>query len=171
MFLEPASTAAAKFTTGSGRTSLPAPSAPEAGQGRINPLPKWRLRRVQELVDTRLGEPLSLAALAAAAGLSRMHFAAQFRAATGKRPHDYLLQQRIERSISLMDEMSISLAELALTVGFQSQSHFSTVFKRFTGQTPAAWRNASRSRLIARSAPPVPALRRRPDAVRTLMRP
>jgi AraC-like DNA-binding protein len=100
------------------------------------------LKRVQALVDSHLDEPLDLATLASAAGLSRMHFAAQFRAATGRRPHDYLLQRRIERSMSLMGQMSIPLAELALAVGFQSQSHFSTVFKRLTGQTPARWRKS-----------------------------
>jgi len=120
------------------------------GPSRVRPLPQWRLKRVQDLVDTQLDGPLDLAALASAAGLSRMHFAAQFRAATGRRPHDYLLQQRIERSMSLMTKMPIPLAELALTVGFQSQSHFSTVFKRLTGQSPAQWRKvANRSATLA----------------------
>ena len=109
---------------------------------RVAPLPGWRLKRVECLVESRLDEPLDLAALATAAGLSRMHFAAQFRAATGSRPHDYLLRRRIERSMSLM-RLSIPLAELALAVGFQSQSHFSTVFKRLTGQTPAQWRKST----------------------------
>jgi transcriptional regulator GlxA family with amidase domain len=104
------------------------------------------LKRVQDLVDTQLDGPLYLAALASAAGLSRMHFAAQFRAATGRRPHDYLLERRIERSMSLMTDMPIPLAELALTVGFQSQSHFSTVFKRLTGQSPAQWRKSAANR-------------------------
>lgn len=116
------------------------------GQSRVRPLPKWRLKRVQDLIDSQLDEPLDLAALASAAGLSRMHFAAQFRAATGSRPHHYLLQRRIERSISLMTQTPIPLAELALTVGFQSQSHFSTVFKRLTGQSPAQWRKAAENR-------------------------
>ncbi len=116
------------------------------GPSRVRPLPQWRLKRVQDLVDTQLDGPLYLAALASAAGLSRMHFAAQFRAATGRRPHDYLLERRIERSMSLMTDMPIPLAELALTVGFQSQSHFSTVFKRLTGQSPAQWRKSAANR-------------------------
>ena len=123
------------------RTAAPARARMASERSsRVAPLPTWRLKRVECLVDSRLEEPLDLATLAMAAGLSRMHFAAQFRAATGSRPHDYLLRRRIERAMSLMAGLSIPLAELALAVGFQSQSHFSTVFKRITGQTPAQWR-------------------------------
>jgi transcriptional regulator GlxA family with amidase domain len=46
----------------------------------------------------QLDKPVSLADVASSAGLTRMHFAAQFRAATGLRPHEYLLRRRIERA-------------------------------------------------------------------------
>jgi AraC family transcriptional regulator len=106
----------------------------------VNALPKWRLKRVQEYVDTHLDKGISLADLAKVAGLSRMHFAAQFRAATGYRPHDYLLHQRIESAKAILSSTDTPLAEVALAVGFQAQPHFSTVFKRLTGETPARWR-------------------------------
>ncbi len=95
-------------------------------------------------MNASIGDPLTLADLAAAAGLSRMHFAAQFRAATGCRPHEYLLQQRIECAKATLSSVSMPLAEVALSVGFQTQSHFSTVFKRITGETPARWQRANR---------------------------
>ena len=114
------------------RLELPRPT--------VNALPKWRLKRVQEYVDAHLDESISLADLAQVAGLSRMHFAAQFRAATGYRPHDYLLYQRIERAKAMLSSTDMPLAEIALSVGFQAQAHFSTVFKRLTGETPARWR-------------------------------
>ena len=69
-----------------------------------------------------------------------MHFAAQFRAATGCRPHEHLLQQRIETAQAMMSGSEVALVEVALSVGFQTQSHFTTVFKRVTGHTPARWR-------------------------------
>jgi AraC-like DNA-binding protein len=119
---------------------------------RVSPLPKWRLQRVQALVEDRIAEPLTLAELAAEGGVSRMHFAAQFRAATGMRPHEYLLTRRILRAMMQMSADDTPLAQLALAVGFQSQSHFSTVFKRLTGTTPAAWRN--RERTLAPFPPP-----------------
>ena len=117
----------------------------ELPHAKVNALPKWRLRRVEEYVGTNFDHGITLSDLAKVAGLSRMHFAAQFRAATGYRPREYLLHQRIERAKSLLSNSDIVLAEVALTVGFCTQAHFSTVFKRITGETPARWRCASRN--------------------------
>ena len=112
---------------------------------RVGALPKWRLRRVQEHLAANISEPISLADLADAAGLSRMHFAAQFRVATGCRPHDYLLQHRIECAKQMLAGTETPLVEVALSVGFQTQSHFSTVFKRLAGDTPARWQRTQRA--------------------------
>ena len=117
----------------------------ELPHARVNALTKWRLRRVEEYVGTHFDHCISLSELAKVAGLSRMHFAAQFRAATGYRPREYLLHQRIERAKSLLLNSETALAEVALAVGFCTQAHFSTVFKRITGDTPARWRCAHRS--------------------------
>lgn len=117
----------------------------ELPHARVNALPKWRLRRVEEYVGTHFDHCISLSELAKVAGLSRMHFAAQFRAATGYRPREYLLHQRIERAKSLLSNTDTALAEVALIVGFCTQAHFSTVFKRITGDTPARWRCSSRN--------------------------
>jgi AraC family transcriptional regulator len=111
---------------------------------RVCPLPAWRLQRVDCFITAHLAGPVSLADLAGATGLSRMHFAAQFRAATGRRPHEYLLGRRIEVAKALLADQDRPLVEIALSVGFQEQSHFSTVFKRHTGTSPAAWRRLAR---------------------------
>ena len=105
------------------------------------PLPKWRLRRVLDYVDDNLDERITLQHMASVAGLSRMHFAAQFRAATGQRPHDYLLKRRVDRAKDFLRKGDLRLAEIALSVGFQTQAHFTTVFKRFAGDTPHQWRS------------------------------
>ncbi|WP_420025913.1 helix-turn-helix transcriptional regulator [Cupriavidus taiwanensis] len=78
--------------------------------------------------------------MAAAAGLTRMHFAASFRAATGKSPHHYLLHRRIEVAQDYLVDGKMPLIDVAFSVGFQSHSHFSSVFKRVTGRTPREWR-------------------------------
>lgn len=109
-------------------------------------LPKWRLKRVTAYIEENLGESVTLAGMAEAAGLSRMHFAAQFRIATGVRPHDYLLRRRIERAQALLLDTRDPLVEVALAVGFQTQAHFTTVFRRLVGDTPYQWRCANRTR-------------------------
>jgi len=103
-------------------------------------LPKWRLKRVIEHVNINIAERISLADLAGAAGLSRMHFAAQFRIATGMRPHDFLLRCRIDTAQELLAETDQRVIDIAMAVGFQTQAHFTTVFKRLTGDTPRHWR-------------------------------
>ena len=109
---------------------------------RPTPLPKWRLQRAIEYVDTHLGQSISLSEVASAVGLSPMHFAAQFRSATGLRPHEYLLRRRIECAQHLLRNNNYSLFDTAQRVGFRSQTHFTTVFKRIVGATPKRWRDS-----------------------------
>jgi AraC family transcriptional regulator len=109
------------------------------GQTKVRGLPRWRLKRAIDYVESHLAEPISLAELALATGLTRMHFAAEFRAATGLRPHEFLLRRRIERSQEMLTATDMTLVNIALAVGFQTQSHYSSVFKRFVGQPPRAW--------------------------------
>jgi len=113
-----------------------------AERPKIAELAQWRLKRAIEYIEASLADSVSLADIASAAGLTRMHFAAQFRAATGLRPHEYLLRRRIERAQEKLAGTSISLVEVALSVGFQTQSHFTTVFTRMVGQPPRAWRQS-----------------------------
>jgi AraC-like DNA-binding protein len=118
-----------------------------AQRSRVSGLSKWRLKRAKEYMVANLADPIGLADIAAATGLSRMHFAAQFRAATGQRPHDYLLQLRIERARELLLTSRLPLVEIAFEVGFKTQAHFTTVFARFVGETPNAWRQRNHGAL------------------------
>ncbi len=130
-------------------SSSAAPEAPPAIGPEQTPrrprsgLVAWRLKRVLAFVDTHLAEPISLADMATASGLSRMHFAAQFRVATGLRPRAFLLRRRIELAQRMMRESREPLVQIALAVGFQTQAHFTTVFRRFAGDTPHQWRCAN----------------------------
>jgi AraC family transcriptional regulator len=116
------------------------PSAPPEKKRQTAPIPKWRLIRVLKYIDAKISDRLSLADLATVAGISRMYFASQFRAATGVRPHDYVQRRRIEYAQQLLLTSSQPLSEVAQSAGFQTQSHFTTTFKRFVGRTPHQWR-------------------------------
>lgn len=113
-------------------------------QRRCWALPKWRMKRLQHYLAANIDKRITLDDMAAVAGLSKMHFAAQFRAATGFRPREYLLFKRIERAKMMMTTTGMPLVEVAFSVGFNAQAHFSTVFKRFAGKSPAQWRQDNR---------------------------
>lgn len=117
---------------------------------RPQPLLKWRLERVCRYIDGHIGSAISLSDMAAVAGISRMHFAAQFRAATGLRPHDYLLRRRVAAAQALLADPARTIVDVALSVGFQSQSHFTTVFKRHLGLPPDRWRRQQHYALAER---------------------
>jgi AraC-like DNA-binding protein len=126
-----------------------------AGRQKVSALARWRLKRAIDYFESQIGKPVSLADVASSAGLTRMHFAAQFRAATGLRPHGYLLRRRIERAQELLAETGRSLVDIALSVGFQTQSHFTSVFKRYTGLPPRAWRESRGVTTRDECAPPL----------------
>ena len=115
-------------------------------QSKSNALPNWRLKRVEGYIDAHMTKLVSLEDLAASAGLSRMYFAAQFKAATGYRPREYVLSRRIEHAKGLMLQSDAELVEVALSAGFCGQAHFQTVFKRFVAETPAQWRKRNSKR-------------------------
>lgn len=112
---------------------------PSTGSGR-NALPAFRVERVVRYVREHIAEPITLSDMATAAGMSPMHFAALFRQATGLRPHHYLLEQRILHAKDLMTGTSLPLSDIALSTGFSTQAHFTTVFKRVARTTPRQWR-------------------------------
>jgi len=109
----------------------------------LSPLAPWRLRRATRFVEANLAEPISLVDLSTAAGLSRMHFAAQFRSATGVSPHTYVLQRRVEAAKLLLLQPRHTIRQVAAAVGFKSEAHFVNVFRRLVGDSPGRWRRSA----------------------------
>lgn len=100
----------------------------------------YKLDRMIDFIDARLSEHLTLDRLAQRVGVSRAHFARRFRDLTGMSPHQYLMNRRVEKAKKLLKETSISLANIALEVGFSNQAHFSAAFHAMTGLTPSHYR-------------------------------
>ena len=99
-----------------------------------------QLNRVMEFLRLHLNGDLSLERLAEQAGFSPYHFARLFQQTTGESPHQFVLRERIEKAQRLLRETDVTLANIALEVGFANQSHFNRVFKRYLGLTPHAYR-------------------------------
>jgi AraC family transcriptional regulator len=102
-------------------------------------LPNRILKRVVDKMQV-LDDELSLESLAQESGYSRVHFVRMFRAATGRSPHNYLLNLRIERARELLSNPALSLTDIALDCGFSSHSHLTRVFRQFVGVTPSEYR-------------------------------
>jgi len=102
--------------------------------------PARHLLRAKDLAHARFAEPLDVAELARAAGLSPAHFSREFRRAFGESPHGYLLTRRMERAAALLRSTDRSVADICLSVGLQSIGSFTTSFTRTYGMSPTAYR-------------------------------
>jgi len=102
----------------------------------------YRLRRATEFIEESLADDLSLAEIARAADLSPYHFARAFKQSTGLTPLRYLMERRIERAKHLLADTELPIVQVSYQVGFKSQSHFTTIFRRLTATTPRAYRKA-----------------------------
>ena len=107
-------------------------------QGR---LPQSSLKTVIAYIHEHLDQSLTLAELASIVFLSPHHFAHLFKQSTGRSPHQYITQCRIERAKRLLRQAGTPIAEICQQVGFQNQSHFTRVFRQYTQTTPKAYRN------------------------------
>ena len=140
---------------------------PSQDQDRKGGLPPSRLRRVLDHIERHLGDGVTLGDLASLSGLSPDHFAAQFRRSTGLPPHRYVLQRRVGRAKELVAAGRLSLAEIGYALGFPSQAHFTTTFRKLAGTTPGAYRSAYSppgNRIVAESRN-LPLERERPAAL------
>lgn len=95
-------------------------------------------------IDRHYARPLTVEQLAGLAGLSRFHFIRAFRAQAGCTPHRYLRDRRLTRARELLVTTPIPVTEICDRVGFQSLGSFCNLFRRETGETPAAYRAARR---------------------------
>jgi AraC family transcriptional regulator len=108
---------------------------------RPGALTSTRLRAVLELIEGRLEQGVTIEAMAARVGLSPFHFARAFKQATGKSPHRFLLERRLERARAAIERGDgEALGAIALRLGFADQSHLTRLFRRRYGVTPASLR-------------------------------
>lgn len=106
----------------------------------VNGLTSRKLAHVLDLIESDLSEDLPLKVLAGAAGLSEYHFLRMFKQSTGYTPHQYVINQRIERAKELLQKTDMSITEIAYLLGFSTPAHFTHHFRRKTGVTPSAIR-------------------------------
>jgi AraC family transcriptional regulator len=104
-------------------------------------LPRYRLKRVIDYIEENLSGDLSLAQLAAVAGVSPHYFAELFRQSMGRAPHQYVLLRRIDLAKERLRDPRRSVLEAGLDAGFQNPSHFARVFRKWVGISPSGFRS------------------------------
>jgi AraC family transcriptional regulator len=95
-----------------------------------------QLQQVLNYIHTHLDRDLSLVQIAGTINISPTYFASLFKRTTGISPHQYVIQQRVERAKQMLAKTDLAIADIALQVGFSSQSHLNQHFKRLTSMTP-----------------------------------
>lgn len=96
-------------------------------------------------IETHLYEPLSVEQIAASAGMSTSHFSRLFRAETGNSPHEYIILKRIDAAQGLLYTSSLSIREIALQIGYNSESNFIVSFKKNVGVSPSRFRKLTKT--------------------------
>lgn len=125
-----------------GQAQYIAPVQPRSGQ---------RMSAVMHWARQNLSAPLSLADLAAQAGMSTRTFQRRFRAETGTAPMAWLQRERLFRAQAMLETDNAALTDIALASGYPSVDTFRIAFNRSVGTSPAAYRKRFSNR---RGAPP-----------------
>lgn len=102
------------------------------------------LSKLVARIEDNLASPPSLQELALDSGLSPGHFARKFRLSCGMSLGQLILQRRVRRALDRIRTSTTPLCTLALDLGFDSQSHFTRVFRGLTGMTPGRFRRELR---------------------------
>ncbi|MFQ3455133.1 AraC family transcriptional regulator [Bradyrhizobium sp. UFLA01-814] len=117
---------------------------PATVQATVGGLAPTALRRAIERLRSDSDADVSLAALAAEAGLSRFHFCRAFKESTGLSPHAWLRQHRLEQAMNMLRDTGASVVSIAAALGYSSQTAFAAAFRKLTGETPSDWRRRLR---------------------------
>ena len=102
-------------------------------------VPRW-FSRVKERLHDGFREPLRMCDLAHEAGIHPVHLARVFRQIERRTPGEYQQQLQVRAASELLRDPEWSLAAIAAECGFADQSHFTRVFRRLAGTTPARFR-------------------------------
>jgi len=112
------------------------------GVAREGGLAPWQLRRAKQMLSADLGAGVRLESIADACGISVAHLIRAFRRSTGVPPQRWRLHRRVDAARDLLLNSPHPVAEVAIACGFSDQSHFTHVFKRLAGASPAAFRRS-----------------------------
>ena len=109
------------------------------------PARDFRIRSALRLLDDNLGEPIDLARVSRAAGLSRPHFFKLFREQVGLPPTLYMNALRMERAIERLARGTETVSDIGFDLGFSTPASFSRFFIANGVVPPSVYRRSIRA--------------------------
>ncbi|MFP4044579.1 MAG: helix-turn-helix domain-containing protein [Rhodosalinus sp.] len=100
------------------------------------------VQRCDDLIALRYPDPITVADLAGALGVSTAHLNRRYRRSRSCAPGEALRRERIAQACKLLRETTVPVAQVAVRVGFRDPSSFVRSFRQLVGQTPRRWRQA-----------------------------
>ena len=95
-------------------------------------------------IDYNFSKNIKLTEIAGKALFSKFHFLRLFKRIYGRAPYQYLTEVRIAESKKLLLS-GMAVSEVCLSVGFESVTSFTGLFKKITGTTPSAFQNKKKT--------------------------
>jgi AraC family transcriptional regulator len=105
-------------------------------------LSRYQLQTALDFIHGRLNDEFKLQDLAEQLGMSQYYFCRLFKQSMGVAPYQYVIQQRVEAAKVMLAIRQKPIADIALESGFSSQSQLNLHFRKLTGTTPRAYRQA-----------------------------
>jgi AraC-like DNA-binding protein len=97
--------------------------------------------KIMAIIQERIDDPnLNVEKLGQEIGISRAHLHRKMKELAGISPSDFIRNMRLRRACELLKNKDIDITQVAYIVGFTSQPHFSTAFKRVIGVSPTVYR-------------------------------
>jgi AraC family transcriptional regulator len=107
-------------------------------------LSRRQMKMVTDYVAAHLTAEISLSDLAAAAQLSRYHFARAFKVSTGQSPYLFVMAQRVEKAAELLASSDLPVEAVASLTGFGNMARLRRYFQQIKGETPRSFRRRQR---------------------------
>lgn len=116
-----------------------------------------KIERCIAYMESNLNKPLRVSTLSALLGVSPSHFFFLFKRITGRSPIDFFIRMRVRRACEFLERTTLSVKEIAVSLGYEDQFYFSRVFKSVIGLAPRNYRLRllqDQTRTLAKSEDP-----------------
>ena len=103
------------------------------------------IKKAIEYVHDNYDQNISIVNICDHLNINKSYFCSIFKTSTGYTFCHFLNHFRVEKSKKLLSDTDMSILDVAVAVGFNNQNYYSTVFKKFTGETPFSYRASNKN--------------------------